>query len=63
MTFFLPPGYSFRLPSVLGAEVDGIWDASWRGRFEVWLYLAAKPSHKGGRCGRARLPSAPTYGL
>jgi hypothetical protein len=32
--------------------------ASWR-----WLYLAAKPSHVGGRCGWASLHSAPSYGL
>jgi hypothetical protein len=32
--------------------------ASWR-----WLYLAAKPSHMAGWCGRARMPSAPSYDL
>jgi hypothetical protein len=48
MAFFLPPGCSFWLSSILGAEVDDAWDDSWRGRFAVWLYLAAKPSHVGG---------------
>jgi hypothetical protein len=28
-----------------------------------WLYFTAKPSHVGGQCGWARLPSAPTYDL
>jgi hypothetical protein len=47
MAFFLPPECSFWLPCVLGAEVDGSRDDSWRGHFAVWLYLAAKPSHMG----------------
>jgi hypothetical protein len=47
MTFFLPLGCSFQLRGVLGAEVDGAWDDSWRGHFTVWLYLAAKPFHMG----------------
>jgi hypothetical protein len=29
----------------------------------VWLYLVAKPSHMGDRCGQASLPFAPAYGL
>jgi hypothetical protein len=28
----------------------------------VWLYLVAKPSHVGGRCGQASLPSASAIG-
>jgi hypothetical protein len=28
-----------------------------------WLYLAARPSHLGGRCGQASLLPAPSYGL
>jgi hypothetical protein len=47
MTFFLPPGCSFWLTGVLCAEVDGTQNDSWRGRFMVWLYLAAKFSHLG----------------
>jgi hypothetical protein len=47
MTFFLPPGCSFWLPGVLGAEVNCARDDSWRGHFTVWLYMAAKPSHVG----------------
>jgi hypothetical protein len=46
--FFLLFGCSFQLPGVLGAEVDGVRDDSWRVHFVVWLYLAAKPSHVGG---------------
>jgi hypothetical protein len=61
--FFLPFGCSFRLPSVLGAKVDGAWDDSCRGRFTEWLYLVAKPSHVGGQCAWANLPSAPAYSL
>jgi hypothetical protein len=56
MTFFLIPGCSFRLPGVLGAKVDGALGGSWRGHFAVWLYLVAKPSHVGGKCGWASLP-------
>jgi hypothetical protein len=63
MAFFLPLRCSFRLLGILGTEVDGDRDNLWRGRFVVWLYLAAKPSHVGGRCGRDSLPSAPAYGL
>jgi hypothetical protein len=60
--FFLPPGCSFWLPGILGAEVEDVRDDSWRGSFVKWLYLAAKPSHVGGRCGQASLPSTPAYG-
>jgi hypothetical protein len=63
MAFFLPPGCSFRVPGVLGTEVDGTQEDSWRGHFTVWLYMVAKPSLEGGRCGRASLPSTPAYGL
>jgi hypothetical protein len=62
MAFFSPLGCSFRLPGVLGAKVDGARDDSWIGRFAVWLYLVAKPSHTGVQCGRASLSSAPAYG-
>jgi hypothetical protein len=61
-TFFLPPGCSFWLSDALGTEAVGARDDSWRDRFAVWLYLAAKPSHVEGRCGRASLPSTPAYG-
>jgi hypothetical protein len=47
MSFFLPPGCSFCLSGVLGAEVDGVRDDSWRGHFAVLLYLVAKPYHVG----------------
>jgi hypothetical protein len=59
---FLPPGCSFRLLGNLGAEVDDARVDSWRGRFAKRLYLVAKPSHVGGRCGWSSLPSTPTYG-
>jgi hypothetical protein len=55
--FFSPPGCSFHLPGILGAEVDD----SWRGSFAKWLYLVAKPSHLGGQYGWPSLPFAPTY--
>jgi hypothetical protein len=35
--FFLPPGHSFQLPIILGDEVDGAPDDSWRGCFVVSL--------------------------
>jgi hypothetical protein len=63
MAFFLPPGCSFSHPGVIGAKVDGARDDSRRGCFTVCLYLEAKPSHMGGRCGQVSLPSAPSYGL
>jgi hypothetical protein len=47
MAFFLPLGCPFWLPGVLGAEVDGSCNNSWRGRFAVWIYMAAKSSHVG----------------
>jgi hypothetical protein len=47
LAFFSPPMCSFWLSGVLGAEVVGARDDSWRGHFTVWLYLAAKPSHMG----------------
>jgi hypothetical protein len=59
--FFLPPGYSFRLSDILGTEVDDARDDSWIGSFVKGLYLAAKPYHVEGQCGRASLPSAPAY--
>jgi hypothetical protein len=59
--FFLPPGCSFRLPGILGTEVDDAWDDFWIGRFVMWLYLVAKPSHVRGQCRWASLPSAPVY--
>jgi hypothetical protein len=62
MTFFWVPRCSSWLPGVLGTEVDEVRDDSWRGTFAMWLYLMAKPSHVGGRCGRATLPSVPVYG-
>jgi hypothetical protein len=61
MAFFLPHRCSFWLPDILGVEVDIARDDSWRGCFTVWLYLVSKPSHVGGRCGRASLPFAPAY--
>jgi hypothetical protein len=63
MAFFLPPGCSFRVPGILGTEVDGAREDSWRGHFTVWFYMVAKPSLEGGRCGQASLPSTPAYGL
>jgi hypothetical protein len=51
MPFFLPPGCSFWLLGILGAEVDGARDKSWRGCFTVCLYLVAS------------LPSALAYSL
>jgi hypothetical protein len=45
--FFLPPGCSFWLPNILGAEVDNVRDDSWRGSFVKQLYLVAKPFHVG----------------
>jgi hypothetical protein len=60
--FFLPPGCSFRLPGVLGVEVDDAWDDFWRGSFTKRLYMKAKTFHMGGRCGHASLPFAPAYG-
>jgi hypothetical protein len=63
MAFLLPHVCSFQLPSILGTEVDGAQDDSWRGLFAVWLYLAAKPSHVGGQCGWASLPSTPVQRL
>jgi hypothetical protein len=33
------------LPGVLRAEVNNVWDDSWRGSFAMWLYLTVKPSH------------------
>jgi hypothetical protein len=63
MAFSLPPGCSFWLSGVLDTMVDGTQDDSWRGLFVMWLYLAAKPSHMGGRCGRDSLPFAPGYDL
>jgi hypothetical protein len=60
--FFLPPGYSFRLPGILGAEVVDAQDDSSRGSFTKRLYLAAMPSHVGERCGWASQPSASAYG-
>jgi hypothetical protein len=59
--FFFPPRCYFRFQDVLGAEVDGVRDDSWRGRFVVWLYLTAKSSHVGGQCGWTSLPCAPAY--
>jgi hypothetical protein len=47
---------------VLDTEVNDAQDDSWRGSFATWFYLAAKPSHAGGRCGWASLSSAPAYG-
>jgi hypothetical protein len=47
---------------ILGTEVDDAWDDSWRGSFTKRLYLSAKPSHMGGRCGQASLPSLLAYG-
>jgi hypothetical protein len=35
--FFMPPGHSFWLPVILGDEVDGARDDSWRGFFVVSL--------------------------
>jgi hypothetical protein len=46
-----------QLLSILGAEVDDARDDTWRGSFTKRLYLAAMPSHVGGRCGQASLPS------
>jgi hypothetical protein len=63
MAFFLPPRCSFQVPGVLGIKVDGAREDSWRGRFTVWLYMVAKPSLEGGRCGLASLPSTLAYGL
>jgi hypothetical protein len=47
MAFFLPSGCSFRLPGVLGAEVDCARNDSSRCRFAVWLYMVTKHSHVG----------------
>jgi hypothetical protein len=55
-------GVLFWLLGILCAEVDDAWDDFWRGSFVKWLYLAAKTSHVGGRCGWVSLPPAPTYG-
>jgi hypothetical protein len=49
----------------------GFWVLRWMmsrkvlGNVDSWrqLYLAAKPSHMGGRSGRASLPSALSYAL
>jgi hypothetical protein len=60
--FFLPPGCSFRLVGILGAEVDDVRDDSSRGIFAKRLYLVAKRSNMGVRCGWASLPSTPAYG-
>jgi hypothetical protein len=60
---FLPPECSFRLSGILGAEVDGARDDSWRGSFTKCLYLVARPCHVGGQCGRASLHFAPAYDL
>jgi hypothetical protein len=62
MTFFLLLECSFCFPDVLGVEVDNAQDNYWRGRFTMWLYLVAKPSHIEGRCRRASLSSPPAYG-
>jgi hypothetical protein len=47
MAFFWALRCSSWLPGILGAEVDDIWDNSWRGNFALWLYLTPKPSHVG----------------
>jgi hypothetical protein len=47
MTFFWALGCFFWLPGILGAEMDDIWDDSWRGSFAMQLYLMAMPSHVG----------------
>jgi hypothetical protein len=39
------PESSSWLPGILDAEVDDAWDGSWKGSFEVLLYLMAKPFH------------------
>jgi hypothetical protein len=52
---------SSRLPGFLDIEMDDARDDSWRATFMVWIYLVAKPSHVGGRCGWARLSSALSY--
>jgi hypothetical protein len=48
MAFFLPPNCSFWLLGILGTKVDDARDDSCRGRFMVWLYMAAMSSHVGG---------------
>jgi hypothetical protein len=63
MPFFLPPGCSFSLLVILGTKMDDTQNDSWSGRFMVWLYLATKAFHMGGRYGRASLPSALAYNM
>jgi hypothetical protein len=41
------PQVLFLALGILGNEVDGVWDNSWRGCFAVQFYLAAKTSHVG----------------
>jgi hypothetical protein len=41
------PWCSSGLPGISGAKVDDSRDESWRGSFVKWLYMSAKPSHKG----------------
>jgi hypothetical protein len=41
------PWCSSGLPGILGAEVDGTRDESWRGSFTKQLYLPTKLSHVG----------------
>jgi hypothetical protein len=45
--FFLPPGCSFKLPGVLGVEVDDVCDDSGTGSVMKRLFLASKLSHVG----------------
>jgi hypothetical protein len=56
MTSLWAPDYSSWFLGVLGAEVDDVWDGSWRRCFTTLLYLAAKSTHVGVDVDRLTCP-------
>jgi hypothetical protein len=56
LAFFLAPGCCSWFPGVLGAEVDGAQNGSWRHCFRSWLYLMAKLYHMGVDVDRLACP-------
>jgi hypothetical protein len=47
MALFWAPECSSWFLGVLSAEVDDVWDGSWRHCFVTQLYFTAKPAHMG----------------
>jgi hypothetical protein len=56
MAFFLALKCSFWFLGVLGVEVGGARDGSWRCCLTTGLYLATKPSHVGVNVDRLAYP-------